>query len=857
MASRTQMRLAQLTGSFGDAPEQISDQRPEQSSIANASALLMSSGSLLGPLSEMASAIRRIHGADQFAKSTPGQFHVDIMPSTDNQRNLGSPALKFANVHSTKIFLAGDEINALDSVIAGSYADHKSVPSAKAIKDYVDAQDHDDDLSIAGDSGTGTVDLDNQSITISGGTGLTSAAAGQTVTIALDDTAVTPDSYGSTLVGDFTIPKFTVDAQGRITAASEKIIQNATVSLKGVASFAAADFDVALGAVSIKDDSIVQDYIAANAVGPTELAQTAVTAADYGVLADDDKRATFSVDAQGRLTAAGNRLINIAHTQVNDFDDGVRTNKVHELATPTANFSMGNNKISDLLDPVSAQDAATKAYVDAEITSQDLDIGADSGSGVVDLDSQTLILSGTLNEITTSASGQVITVGLPADVTISGDLTVSANLIVNGEQFKIDGETVVMNDTLMEMGTQGASNLPPTGSTTKDLGLLLHRWDNTANAAKLQFMGWDESALKFIMRSGVTEAGGILDNLGSAAALEVGAFTAAASSVSTLGTSGLATLASATVTGNSDFQGDVNLGGEAADDVLFNGSLANSILPKTNNTPDLGSASFKFRTIYAGTSMVTAALFADTLGAPLDANNQGITNINIDTGTIDGATIATSDITVGTGKTLDVSDGTLTLADNQISGDKVEGGTIAAITISSLVATTADINGGTIDGASIGATVRQSGAFTDLDCTDKAFAITNLAIAGAVDAVTVGAGDEFIISDAGDSGNGKRVSIEAIQTFLAASGTQKVVYEVASAAVPEEALDIGAQFAVAADWHDAAAASQEVYCNGQLLYMGTSAGDKNDWYKSATVSGEVHFVFALEPDDIIQFILRA
>ena len=51
----------------------------------------------------------------------------------------------------------------------------------------------------------------------------------------------------------------------------------------------------------------------------------------------------------------------------------------------------------------------------------------------------------------------------------------------------------------------------------------------------------------------------------------------------------------------------------------------------------------------------------------MDANNR-LTNINIDSGTIDGTTIATSDITVGAGKTLNVSAGTLTLADNQISG---------------------------------------------------------------------------------------------------------------------------------------------------------------------------------------------
>jgi len=61
-----------------------------------------------------------------------------------------------------------------------------------------------------------------------------------------------------------------------------------------------------------------------------------------------------------------------------------------------------------------------------------------------------------------------------------------------------------------------------------------------------------------------------------------------------------------------------------------------------------------------------------------------MTNVNIDSGSIDGATIATSDITVGTGKTLDVSGGTLTLANDQISGDKVSGGTIGTTTITAL-----------------------------------------------------------------------------------------------------------------------------------------------------------------------------
>jgi hypothetical protein len=105
---------------------------------------------------------------------------------------------------------------------------------------------------------------------------------------------------------------------------------------------------------------------------------------------------------------------------------------------------------------------ATTAFVKSVLTLEGLDIAGDSGTGAIDLDSQVLTIAGTANEVETSASGQTITVGLPSNVTIGNDLTVTTNATVGGT-FGVTGATGV--DGNFDVATNKFTVQAATGNT--------------------------------------------------------------------------------------------------------------------------------------------------------------------------------------------------------------------------------------------------------------------------------------------------------------------------------------------------------------------------------------------------------
>lgn len=91
-----------------------------------------------------------------------------------------------------------------------------------------------------------------------------------------------------------------------------------------------------------------------------------LTLANSGVTAGTYPKVT--VDAKGRVTS-GAALVatdvpTLTASKISDFDTQVRTSRLDQLAVPTAAVAMNTQRLTGLGEPASAQDAATKNYVD-------------------------------------------------------------------------------------------------------------------------------------------------------------------------------------------------------------------------------------------------------------------------------------------------------------------------------------------------------------------------------------------------------------------------------------------------------------------------------------------------------------
>lgn len=255
---------------------------------------------------------------------------------------------------------------------------------------------------------------------VTGGVGLTATYDDGlgTTTIDLDDTTVTPGSYGSATQ----IPTFTVDQQGRLTAAGTANVATQLTVSDGTAS---DTVDLLTDTLTIAGSGAINTAVTNNTV--TVSVDTATTSA-LGVASFDTNNFTVTAGAvstkditigttsltngETTLTLAGLQSLTVDNLT---FDGNtIQADAVNTGITLDPNgghVSVNNSRIEDVSDPVNDTDAANKRYVD--------DVAQGISAKPAVLAATTANLSGTYSN-GTSGVGATLSIAPSATLTIDG-----------------------------------------------------------------------------------------------------------------------------------------------------------------------------------------------------------------------------------------------------------------------------------------------------------------------------------------------------------------------------------------------------------------------------------------------------
>ena len=392
----------------------------------------------------------------------------------------GTASVSGALSSSTSLALAtGATVTGIDNGALGSSA--TLLATQGAIKTYVDAQVTAQDLDFAcDDSTTLSIDLDSESLQFSGGTGITTAGTGNTVTFAIDGTVATlagsqtltnkvltnPTINTATMTGAVAIDGVTIDDNSIKANASDsdleldgsgsgqtKILANATVvGTLNTADIATTGTHTITGQLDAEGVRIKDNTITTNATN----ANLELSANGTGVVDVKKAMTTVGQTITGDVIVTGQ--IKVDNLRIDDNAIVATNSNGGILLNPngTGSVTLGGNTVNvpsiltaHTVFVTSEMKLGSAAKISPATTNDDVIIEA-NGTGSVVLED----ISITSNKITTHNSNADLqldtdgtgTIELQTATNVTGNLTVSGAFI--GSRQTISGAGAINLTTL-------------------------------------------------------------------------------------------------------------------------------------------------------------------------------------------------------------------------------------------------------------------------------------------------------------------------------------------------------------------------------------------------------------------------
>ena len=305
----------------------------------------------------------------------------------------------------------------------------------QSIKAYVDSQVTAQDLDLTSDSGTIAIDLDSESLTVAGGTGIDSSATSNTVTLAIDSTVVQKDATQTLTNKTLTSPTLNTPTIGTSFTIGSATITEAELEVLDGATLTTTELNYVDGVTSA-----IQTQLDAKAPIATPTFTTSITIGSATI-----SEAELEILDGATLTTAELNVLDGITSTVSELNilDGV-TSTATELNVMDGDTAASSTTLADA-DRVVVNDAGTMKQV-----------------ALTDFE--------TYFETSLDTLSNVTSVGTLTSLTISGDLTVDTNTLKVDSSNNRVGINQASPDVSFDAGANTDAVHLPTGTTAQRPG---------------------------------------------------------------------------------------------------------------------------------------------------------------------------------------------------------------------------------------------------------------------------------------------------------------------------------------------------------------------------------------------------